>query len=219
MRRAGPDRLPAVPRRLPAILLAAGLVGLAGCAGGAPTATPPLRPGTAASPREINVIARDYVFAPDGIDLVPGETILLHVINGGLEVHEAVIGDAAVQDAWEIAEAASAGHPPGPTPVVSVPPDVAGLRVVVRSGERVDVEWTVPAAAATGGRWVVGCHTPGHWARGMQVPVRWTASVTPAAPGVTPATTPAPPASRGSRWYALRASPRTETGEPRGGPE
>ena len=61
----------------------------------------------------------------------PGETVLLHVINGGLEVHEAVIGDAAVQDAWEVAEAATVGRPPGPTPVVSVPPDVAGLRIVV----------------------------------------------------------------------------------------
>ena len=63
---------------------------------------------------------------------MPGETVLLHVINGGLEVHEAVIGDAAVQDAWEVAEAATAGAPPGPTPLVSVPPGVAGLRVVVR---------------------------------------------------------------------------------------
>jgi len=117
-------------------------------------------------------IARDYVFAPDPLELVPGETVLLHVINGGLEVHEAVIGDAAVQDAWETAEAATAGRPPGPTPVVSVPPAVAGLRVVVASGQRVDVAWTVPATAG-GAAWVVGCHIPGHWARGMQVPVRW----------------------------------------------
>ena len=51
----------------------------------------------------------------------------------------------SVQDAWEVAEAATAGAPPGPTPVVSVPPDVAGLRIVVESGERVDVIWTVPA--------------------------------------------------------------------------
>ena len=42
------------------------------------------------------------------------------------------------------AEAATVGGPPGPTPVVSVPPEVSGLRVVVRSGELVDVRWTVP---------------------------------------------------------------------------
>ena len=63
---------------------------------------------------------------PDPVDLVPGETVLFHFVNGGLEIHEAVIGDAAVQDAWEAAEAATVGHPPGPTPVVSVPPAVAG---------------------------------------------------------------------------------------------
>jgi uncharacterized cupredoxin-like copper-binding protein len=143
-----------------------------GCSAAAPSVAGPLVPGTSTAPREVNLIARDYVFAPDPLQLVPGETVLLHVINGGLEVHEAVIGDAAVQDAWEAAEAATAGRPPGPTPVVSVPPEIAGLRVVVRSGERVDVVWTVPASAG-GAAWVVGCHIPGHWARGMQVPVQW----------------------------------------------
>ena len=105
---------------------------------------PPVVPGSSRAPREVNLITKDYSFLPDALDLVPGETVLLHVINGGLEVHEAVIGDVAVQDAWEVAEAATDGAPPGPTPVVSVPPDVAGLRIVVHSGERVDVVWTVP---------------------------------------------------------------------------
>ena len=104
-------------------------------------------PGGSAAPREVNIITKDYSFLPDAVDLVPGETVLLHVINGGLEVHEAVLGAAAVQDAWEVAEAATAGRPPGPTPVVSVPPDVSGLRIVVASGQRVDVVWTVPIAA------------------------------------------------------------------------
>ena len=87
-----------------------------------------------------------------------------------------VIGDARVQDAWEVAEAATVGAPPGPTPVVSVPPDVAGLRIVVRSGERVDVVWTVPAVTPAAA-WEVGCHIPGHWARGMRIPVRWVGDV------------------------------------------
>ncbi|MFL5673917.1 MAG: hypothetical protein ACJ779_02830 [Chloroflexota bacterium] len=152
---------------------------LAGCTSDAPSPTPPIVPGSSSAPRAVNIITKDYAFLPDALDLAPGETVLLHVINGGLEVHEAVIGDAAVQDAWEVAEAATVGAPPGPTPVVTVPPEVAGLRIVVHSGERVDVVWTVPADAATGsgstpaGPWVVGCHIAGHWARGMQIPVRW----------------------------------------------
>ena len=146
-----------------------------GDAGGATVATPSIVAGSSGAPREVNLITRDYAFAPDVLDLVPGETILLHVINGGLVVHEAVIGDAAVQEAWEAAEAAVAGAPPGPTPVVTVPADVAGVRLVVESGQRVDLAWTVPADGAASA-WVVGCHIPGHWARGMQIPVRWVPS-------------------------------------------
>ena len=145
---------------------------IAACEAGPPPATPPIVPGTSGQPREINLIAKDYLFLPDVIDLAPGETVLLHVINGGLAVHEAIIGDMRVQDAWEVAEATTVGAPPGPTPLVSVPPDVAGVRIVVASGERVDLVWTVPPDADTGA-WIVGCHIPGHWAKGMQVPVRW----------------------------------------------
>ena len=50
-----------------------------------------------------------------------------------------------------------------------------GLRVVVRSGERVDVRWTVPDAVAgrtppRPGDWIVGCHIPGHLDKGMLDP-------------------------------------------------
>ena len=165
---------PGRPRSSAAVLLLVSIaVALAACAADPAGPTPPVSPGSSGSPRDVNLIAKDYAFAPDILDLVPGETITLHVINGGLEIHEAIIGDAAVQDAWEVAEAAAAGAPPGPTPVVSVPPDVAGLRIVVRSGERIDVVWTVPAVAPAGRPWIVGCHIPGHWEKGMQIPVRW----------------------------------------------
>ena len=145
------------------------------CGVGPAVATPPIVAGASGAPREVNLIAKDYEFLPPTLDLVPGETVLLHVINGGLDVHEAIIGDEAVQEAWEQAEAAVAGGPPGPTPVVSVPPDVSGLRIVVRSGERVDVTWTVPAGdgGSSPPPFIVGCHIPGHWERGMQIPVRW----------------------------------------------
>jgi uncharacterized cupredoxin-like copper-binding protein len=151
------------------ILAIACLVALAGCGTGPAPATPPIIPGTNAAPREVNIIAKDWVFLPDRIDVVPGETVLLHVVNGGLDLHEAIIGDAEVQDAWEAAEATTIGSPPGPTPLVSVPPGVEGVRIVVASGQRVDVTWTVPASPPAG--LVVGCHIPGHWAKGMVVPI------------------------------------------------
>ncbi len=138
-----------------------------------PGPTPALTPGTSDQPRAVIIIAKDYTYLPAIVDLVPGESVVLQVVNGGLIVHEVVIGTPSVQDAWEAAEAATIGAPPGPTPVVSVAPELGGLRVVVESGERVDVPWTVPDDATLTGPWLVGCHIPGHWAEGMVVPIRF----------------------------------------------
>jgi hypothetical protein len=163
--------------RLTALVSAVMAVALAGCAGTATPTAPAedaFTPGTPGSPRAVIIVARDYSFGPPVVDLVPGETVLLQVINGGLDIHEAILGDLAVQLAWEAAEAQYADHPPGPTPEVSVPPELAGVRIVVRSGQRQDLTWAVPAdapGAASG--WFVGCHIPGHWERGMVVPVRF----------------------------------------------
>jgi len=151
-----------------ALSLAVVLSLVGACGSGAPPATPPVVPGSSSAPREVNVVLKDWLFLPDPVDVVPGETVLLHLVNGGLEIHELVIGDEAVQDAWEAAEVATVGAPPGPTPAVSVPPDVAGIRVVVPSGQRVDVTWQVPASAATVNGLLLGCHIPGHWEKGMR---------------------------------------------------
>jgi len=156
------------------LLVAAATLGVASCDAGAPDGTPPITPGTSASPREINIVARDYAFVPSVVDLVPGETVLLHVVNAGLETHEAIIGDLGDQLAWESAEGATVGSPPGPTPFVAPPQGFRGVRVVVGSGQRVDVTWTVPAdAASAAAGWFVGCHIPGHWQKGMVVAVRF----------------------------------------------
>lgn len=154
------------------LLAAATVLILAACQS-APAATPRITPGTSAAPREVNVIAKEWTFLPAVVDLVPGETVVLHLLNGGTEPHEWVFGDARVQAAWESAEAAVAGAPPGPTPKVEVPPDVAGLRVTAASGQRVDVTWTVPVDGPRQDGFTLGCHIPGHAANGMIVPVRW----------------------------------------------
>jgi uncharacterized cupredoxin-like copper-binding protein len=146
---------------------------VAACASSGAAGTPAITPGASATPRDVNIVMRDYGYVPPVVDLVPGETVTLHVINGGLEIHEAVVGDLEAQLAWEDAEAATIDHPPGPTPVVPPPEGFTGTRVVVGSGQRLDVTWTVPAdATAAPGGWFVGCHIPGHWAKGMVVPVQ-----------------------------------------------
>ena len=166
--------LPSSARRL-GLLRAASLVPafvtLVACGSGVAPATPPISPGSSTAPREVNIVLKDWIFLPDPVDVVPGETVLLHVVNGGLEIHELVIGDQAVQDAWEAAELATINAPPGPTPAVSVAPNVAGVRVVVPSGQRVDVTWQVPRDADDVRRLLLGCHIPSHWAKGMRAAV------------------------------------------------
>jgi uncharacterized cupredoxin-like copper-binding protein len=122
-------------------------------------------PGSSGSPRIINVILRDYVFNPDPLYLSEGETVTFNVVNGGLVEHEMVLGDAAVQQAWAMANAAAT--PPGPfatAPVASAPDGTGGLRVFLRSGEQATATYTVPSAQQL----ELMCHLPGHLEQGMR---------------------------------------------------
>ncbi|HEY3334737.1 MAG TPA: hypothetical protein VGK16_05810 [Candidatus Limnocylindrales bacterium] len=185
-----PSRAVPVAASLVAVALA-----VAACGTGGAVGTPAITPGVDGAPRDVNIVMRDYGYVPAIVDLVPGETVTLHVINGGLEIHEAVLGDIDAQMGWEAAEAATIDHPPGPTPVVAEPAGFDGVRVVVGSGQRQDITWVVPpnAAGAASG-WFVGCHIPGHWQKGMVVPVRFVG------PGGVPlGTAPALPSSSPAR--------------------
>ncbi|HEX5827082.1 MAG TPA: hypothetical protein VFY23_06155 [Candidatus Limnocylindrales bacterium] len=196
MHRAAAHPRPAHAR--PLVLALAAVLAAAGCGTGGAPATPPITPGAIAAPRDVNIVMRDYAYVPPIVDLVPGETVTFRVLNGGLEIHEAILGDLETQLAWEDAEAAVADHPPGPTPTVDEPPGFDGVRIVVESGKRLDVTWTVPedAASAEGG-WFVGCHIPGHWQKGMVVPVRFVGpggvplGTPPPLPGTSPGSSPA----------------------------
>lgn len=183
---------PVSPARLALVVLAlsGGSLAAAACTS-APAATPPVTPGSSSAPRSVNIVMRDYGYVPPVVDLVPGETVTLHVINGGLEIHEAILGDMTTQLAWESAEEKFVNPPPGPTPFVSPPADFTGVRAVAGSGQLVDVTWTVPLDAASV-PWFVGCHIPGHWAKGMVVPIRWVD-----ASGVPIASTPVLPTPSG----------------------
>ena len=133
-----------------------------------PSAPPPdvqiTTAGTAQAPRDVTVIMRDYRFDPTPVVLVPGETVRFTIFNAGLEVHDFVIGDAAVQQAWSIADAAAT--PPNllaTAPPASVPPGTGGLRVFLRSGEQASVDYAVPSDEQLS----LLCHIPGHIEKGM----------------------------------------------------
>ena len=121
-------------------------------------------PGTTTQPRDVTVIMRDYRFDPTPIVLVPGETVRLTILNGGLVAHDLVLGDEAVQRAWRLADAKAS--PPGllaTPPPASVAPGTGGLRVLLGSGQQAVVEYTVPLD----GPLALYCHISGHAERGM----------------------------------------------------
>lgn len=137
---------------------------------GFPASPPSIdRAGSAEAPRDVSVIMRDYRFQPDPLTLVPGERVRFTVLNGGLEPHEFVLGDGAVQRAWESADAAAT--PPLPlttAPPASVPPGTGGLRVLLGSGSQVSAVFDVPETGAL----LLMCHLPGHVEAGMVGQVR-----------------------------------------------
>lgn len=129
-----------------------------------PLASPPIgSPGTAAAPRPVTVIMRDYHFDPTPLHLYAGETIALTVVNAGMVEHELVLGDAGVQNAW--AQADAAATPPAPfatAPPASAPAGTGGLRVILPSGGQTTVTYLVPDEAL-----MLVCNLPGHQERGM----------------------------------------------------
>ena len=159
-----PSRWPVVVT-LGGLTIAVVLVYVGGRLAAAPGPTPDLsRPGTVEQPRAVNVIMRDYVFNPTPLYLVPGETVTLTVINGGLLVHEFVLGDEQVQQAWAAANAAVT--PPAPmasAPPASAPAGTGGIELLLGPGEQATVGYTVPA----NDQLQLMCHLPGHVERGM----------------------------------------------------
>jgi uncharacterized cupredoxin-like copper-binding protein len=158
-------------RALPAIAIVAAL---AACTGGS-LPSGPLRPGTVAHPRDVNVIMRDYLFEPTPIRLVRGETVRFTIFDGGLLPHEFVLGGAAVQAAWASAEAVARPDLITVTPPpVSLPPDLAGLRVYLTSGHDASVLYRVPEGDLS-----LACHIPGHLEKGMVGRIEFVAPVPP----------------------------------------
>ena len=141
------------------------------------------RAGTTSSPRDVAIIMRDYLFEPEPLDLVRGETVRFTVFNAGLEPHEFVLGDRAAQAAWASADAAAVPPAPFATPApASAPVGIDASRVLVGSGQQATVEAVVPAS----GELSVMCHLPGHVEQGMVGAVRFVVPGDVAVPSISP---------------------------------
>jgi copper-transporting P-type ATPase V len=115
----------------------------------------------AASQRMVQVAMDEFSYSPSSMSVRAGETVRFVFRNDGHVVHEAVIGDAAAQEAHEQGMAGTgSGHAHG------------AVAVEVRPG----AEATLVHRFDHAGEVLVGCHEPGHYAAGMKA----TVAVTPA---------------------------------------
>jgi uncharacterized cupredoxin-like copper-binding protein len=99
-------------------------------------------------------------FKPETLTVAGGETIKFVFKNTGKLVHDALIGDAHIQQEHDLGIGAGAGHDDhhGGEP----PPYV---EVAAGGTEELVHKFTTP------GEILIGCHQVGHWAAGMKIAV------------------------------------------------
>lgn len=109
----------------------------------------------------------DIAFEPSEIEVAQGETIHFVFVNEGVIKHEAVIGDAGVQEE-HAGEMESSGH--GDEPMASGAGGMqmdGGGELELEAGETGSLDYTFD----TPGTFYIGCHEPGHYDAGMVVTV------------------------------------------------
>jgi uncharacterized cupredoxin-like copper-binding protein len=135
-------------------------VGLLGAACGSGGST------HAAAGRTENIDMTDNAYSATSLMAAKGETITFHFNNKGHLVHEAIIGDAAIQDAHAMEMSAGSGASAGGMPGM----DHGGGGVSALSiapGRSGDLTYTFDKQGTV----IIGCHQPGHYEAGMKVAV------------------------------------------------
>jgi uncharacterized cupredoxin-like copper-binding protein len=132
---------------------------------------------TGASGRVVDVTMTDNAFAPGNLQVTKGETVTFRFHNKGAAVHEAVIGDNAMQA--EHHEKMTNATAPGNTMMGSTMTTMAmghgGMdsdagesdETIVQPGQMAEMKHTFTES----GNLLIGCHEPGHWEAGMKASV------------------------------------------------
>ncbi len=105
--------------------------------------------------RNIDIEMIDNKFSPVTVSLTEGEAVTFVFTNSGSVEHEAIIGDAQVQDEHE-AEMTGRGMDHDSSAAIAVAPGKTG-----------ELDFTADEA----GTLLIGCHVPGHYEAGMKAKV------------------------------------------------
>ncbi len=124
---------------------------------------------TVVADRVVMITMTEFAFTPDVIDVAVGETVQFVFTNTGVIEHEAVLGDAHVQDeheaamqAMDPADMGDMDHGAGDDHHGAIP------SVTVTTGAVGTFTHTFTDASEL----LIGCHLPGHWDAGMIATVR-----------------------------------------------
>jgi uncharacterized cupredoxin-like copper-binding protein len=104
---------------------------------------------------EVQVGANGYT--PATVDVAKGETVTFNVKNGDAVVHEFVVGDSSVQDAYEKTMRAMGSNP-------MKMPDTANV-IEVEPGQSKAITWTFPDGKTTV---IYGSHQDGDYGKGLK---------------------------------------------------
>lgn len=109
----------------------------------------------------IEIEMTEFAFAPDTIDLEAGVPVTLRFTNTGKLLHEAMIGDAHMQEEWASAQDAH-------DPTDGHHGDL--MAVTVEPGETRDLEVVIGEP----GTWYMACHIVGHYEQGQKATINVT---------------------------------------------
>jgi uncharacterized cupredoxin-like copper-binding protein len=111
-----------------------------------------------AGPMEVIEIEMfEFGYGPDSIDIPAGVPVVFRFTNTGKLEHEAMVGDAHMQEEFAAAGNHDGGHDDGDGHHGDL------MAVTVLPGETVDLEVTVDQP----GTWYMACHLVGHYEQGQ----------------------------------------------------
>ena len=111
----------------------------------------------------IEIEMNEFAYAPETIDIKAGVPVILRFTNTGKLEHEAMVGDAHMQEEW--ASASTGGHDPTDGHHGDL------MAVTVLPGETADLEVHIDEA----GTWYMACHLVGHYEQGQVATINVTA--------------------------------------------
>ncbi len=144
------------------VLAAATIATLVLAACGTQGSTDNTAPPSGDGKKVIEVTMTDMAFTPTTIAVKAGETVTLRFRNDGQIVHEAVVGDAALQQEHADEMAAM-----GTSDTMNHGSSDEAAPLVVKPGQTGELTFTAVAA----GGLLIGCHQPGHWEAGMKASI------------------------------------------------